>query len=60
MPGQDGTHELKVVFHATGSGDFPALHVSPASAASPGIGIQFQESPFSTASTVYVGSVGWS
>jgi hypothetical protein len=122
VPGQDGTHELEAVFHATGSGDFPTLHVSPASgpvagqtltayiyipssttttvtvklfyqnpsspfnwitgsntvisqrgawvrlslpvtsisAASPQIGLQLQESPFNTGSTVFVDSVNWS
>jgi hypothetical protein len=122
VPGQDGTHELKAVFHSTGSGDFPTLHASPASTSRPAagqtlsawlyipsattttvtaklfyqdpstfkwitgpntvitqrgawvklslpvtgisapshqIGIQLQESPFNTDSTIYVDSVNW-
>lgn len=27
--GQDGSHALQVVYHSTGSGDFPSVHVNP-------------------------------
>ncbi|HEV2639036.1 MAG TPA: hypothetical protein VGX23_28080 [Actinocrinis sp.] len=120
VSGQDRTHELEAVYHATGSGDFPTIHVNPASGPSAGqtltayvyvpssttttiiaklyyqepsysqiagdntvisqrdawvklslpvsgfsgnalqVGIQFQESPYNTNSTVYVDSVDWS
>lgn len=34
--GQDGTHALRVVFHSTGSGDFPSIHVNPSTGPSAG------------------------
>jgi len=67
--GQDGTHSLKVTFFSSGSGDFPYLHdgswvrlaftPSGYSGAATQIGVQFNESPANTGSTVYVDSVTW-